>query len=354
MPVRNAPLALGALLLLGACAEERAPINRVQPNALAKAFFVGELADPDDDPEFYLRTTLVDVAAGSGAEGLFTNSDSQPVSRVRFEITEDLLVARLTYELIDDTDKKGLRRTPDGQIVAAFAIESQFDIRREYNPTTGEESNVIVENATDRPWNEREYLRVDWSRNLVTDAYDLDALSQLGVYYGVSWSPVAYYVNDPEHPDAPLFDVDSGYFDVTHKALASPEIIEDPEWGDFPACWLIGAWPTLNCNPSEITLRQSFKRVADTDYEPMLVDGTTMDLFGWFTVDRFGFDRRYGVTDDRWRRFATKWNLFERSHAEPEVPCATEATTPVGADPHRDDDGDGTEDECADVGRGSR
>ena len=73
------------------------------------------------------------------------------------------------------------RTTTDGQIVASFAITKHFDIRRDYNPTTGEENNVIVENDTDRPWYQREYFRVDWSKNLVTDAYDLDALSQIGI-----------------------------------------------------------------------------------------------------------------------------------------------------------------------------
>ncbi|MFO0547424.1 MAG: zinc-dependent metalloprotease [Polyangiaceae bacterium] len=350
-------LALGAIAALGlaSCAEERPPINRVQPDALSKAFFVGDdLVDTSDDPEFYLRNTVVDVAAGANADGLFTSSDAQPVSRVRFEITEDLLIARLTYELIDHTDGKGVRRTPDGQIVAAFAIKSHFDILRDYNQTTGEVSNVLVENTTDRPWNERTYFRVDWSRNLVTDAYDLDTLSQLGIYYGVTWDPVAYYVNDPNSPDAPVFDLERGYFDVTHKALASPQVVHDEYWGDFPACWLIGSWPTLDCNPSEVTLRQSFLRVEDHDYEPMEIDGTQMDMFGYFTMDRFGFDRRYGVVDDMWRRFATKWNLYEQSHVSPAIACNTEETTPIGADPHRDEDGDGTEDECAEVGRGSR
>lgn len=352
-PLRAFAVVAAATCLLTSCAEERQPINRVQPNALTKAFFVGELDDPADDPEFYMRNTVIDVAAGAGADGLFTNSDSQPVVRVRFEITENLLVARLTYELVEHTDGKGARRTPDGQVVAAFAIQSHFDIRRDYNPSTGEESNVIVENTTDRAWNERDYMRVDWSRNLVTDAYDLDALSQIGVWYGVTWDPVAYYVNDPNNPDKPVFDMENGYFDVTHKALASPEVLVD-DWGPYPACWEIGSWPTLNCNPSEVTLRQAFYKVQDHDYEPLVVDGTMMDMFGYFYWDRFGYDRRYGVVDDMWRRFATRWNIFERSHAEPAVACNTPETTPVGADPHRDEDGSGTEDECESVGRGSR
>ena len=350
-----APFGLvAASLAVVSCAQERPAINRVQPNAVSKEFFVADIEDPSDDPEFYMRTTVVDVAAGSGSDGLFTASDAQPTTRIRFEITEKLLIARLTYELVDDTDGKGARRTPDGQVVAAYAIESHFDIKRDYNPETGEESNVIVENTTDRAWNQRLYMRVDWSRNLITDAYDLDSLSQLGIYYGVKWDPLAYYVNDPNDADAPKFDVDQGYFDVTNKAYASPQIIVDDEYGDFPACWLIGSFPTTNCNPSEITLRQSFRKVVDTDYEPLVINGTEMSMFGYFTDDRFGFDRRYGVVDDEWRRFASRWNLYEKSHVEPIIECNTPETTPAGKSANRDDDGNGTEDECETVGRGSR
>ena len=39
---------------------------------------------------------------------------------------------------------------------------------------------------------------------LVTDAYDLDAVSQLGLYGGVKWDPIAFNVIDPQSPDAPL------------------------------------------------------------------------------------------------------------------------------------------------------
>lgn len=351
---RGGATVFAAMIFLVACAQERPAISRIQPNAVPKSFFVGDITDPSDNPEFYLRATVVDVAAGADSDGLFTSSDAQPTTRVRFEIAEKLLVARLTYERVNDTDYKGVRRTTDGQIVAAFAIEKHLDIRRDYNATTGEQLNVLVENDADRPWHVREYMRVDWSRNLITDAYELDALSQLGIYYGVKWDPVAYYVSDPTHPDAPIFDFPRGYFDVTHRAYAAPQVVRDPEWGDFPACWLVGKFPFANCNTNEITLRLSFLKVEDRDYEPLDFDGVRMDMFGWFTSDRFGYDRRYGVVDNRWHRFATRWNLYERSHASPAVACNTAETTPAGKSPNRDENQDGTEDECESVGRGSR
>ena len=61
------------------------------------------LADHTDNPEFFLRTTVIDAAVGAGADGLFTSSDAQPVSRIRWQINEKVLLARLTYERIENT-----------------------------------------------------------------------------------------------------------------------------------------------------------------------------------------------------------------------------------------------------------
>src|SRR5438552_2127232 len=101
-------LSLLALALTAACASERPAINRVQPDALAKSFFVGtDLKSTTDDPEFYKRGTMIDVGYGAGQVGLFTSTFGQPVSRVRFEITEDTLNARLAYERSTGTDGQG-------------------------------------------------------------------------------------------------------------------------------------------------------------------------------------------------------------------------------------------------------
>jgi len=49
--LRNGFILLIAAALLGACAQERDPINRVQPYALPKTFFIGEdFQSADDDP----------------------------------------------------------------------------------------------------------------------------------------------------------------------------------------------------------------------------------------------------------------------------------------------------------------
>jgi hypothetical protein len=361
-------LVLGAAALLTGClvAEERDPINRVQANAVSKAFFVGEdLASTEDDPEFYAQNTLLGVSYGASQFGLFTNY-SNNMARIKWHIEEDILLARATYERIEGADGFGVGPTDnDGQVLAAFRIESHFDIKRAYNPSTGEELNVIEENRADRPWYEREYMRVDWSSNLATSAYDFDTLGQLGLFGGITYEPMGYDVTDPNHPHAPLFDTENGYFDVSVKAFASPGLIDlsGLGWGidSFPACFLPpefagGTDPVGNCNPVEVTVRHSFKKVTDTDYEIFEYDGFRFQAFGAFLSERKGYSRRFGMVDQEWHRFVNRYNFWERSHYydDPEamtgeVACFTPDTTPEGADPHRDEDGDGTEDECAAV-----
>lgn len=369
LAVRSLAAAACSAALLAGCAIEQEPINRVQPNYYDKTFFVGaDFQGVKDDPEFYSQSTLVDVGFGAGQDGLFTSTYAQPLSRVKWQVTENLLIARLAYERVKDSDGKGVgKATNDGIVVAAYPITRHFDIRRQYNPSTGELLNVIEENAIDRPWFERQFFRVDWSRNLSTDNYEFDTLSQMGVYGGVSYEPLAYDVTDPTDEDAPHIDVAQGYLDVTNKAFARPELVTIEQWGfTFPACFFDadiggGGAPTTQCSPVELTIRNSFRKVPDNDYEPADWDGYRFQAFGAFTTERKGYARDYGMTDTQWHRFINRYNLWERSHkyADPvamtgAVACFTPETTPVGADPHRDTNDDGTEDECASVGGGSR
>lgn len=360
-------VALSLLTVLSGCAVERAPINRVQPNALEKSFFVGQsLTNDADDPQFFYRPSVVDVDYGAAQSGLFTASWAQSMARVRWEITEDLLIARLAYELIEGATGNGIEETRTGQIAAAFAIRNHFDVKRDYNPQTGEELNIVVENTSDRPWYEREFMRVDWSKNLITSAYELDTLAAIRVFADepLIYEPVAYSVEDPSDPDAPVFEAASGYFDITNKVYVTPRTLDTP-FGSFPACFFSpdvfnGGFPIADCNPVEVKLRLSFRRVQDTDYQPVDWDGTRMDMFGMFTTgERRGYERNYGVVDDKWYRFASRHNIWQQSHARDEngelYPCNTVDTTPPGADPDRDlPPVTGTADECAAVGGGSR
>ena len=376
--------AVAVSVLATGCADERAPINRVQANALDKSFFVGDdLQSTEDDPEFYTAVTVVDVPYGADSAGVFPGLVGS-LHRVKWEITETTLNARMTYEMFDGVDGHGAKTTNNGEVIASWAIDAHFDIRRAYNESTGEEYNVIEENTKDRPWYQRQYFRVDWSANQIASSRLWDPMQ--GQSFDVE--SLAYYVSDPSHPDAPHFDVQQGYFDITNKLHLSPKML-DLGGGPIPACFyrasfVVGAtYPFGNCENSEVTLRYSFREVplegSDrwTDYEPINWDGARMSSFGIFTRERLGWDRNYGIVDDEWRRFGQRYNIWQRSHSD--VSCGTEESAlaaieraaektgisadmidPLSCDPQRDGDfncngelepelgefADGTHDEC--------
>jgi hypothetical protein len=91
------------------------------------------------------------------------------------------------------------------------------------------------------------------------------------------------------------------------------------------------------------------------EYEPLHWDGARMDAFGIFTVDRKGYDNHYGVVDEGWYRFAQRYNIWEESFARNEsgaiIGCNIDSAY---VDPTRDDNGDGTDDECAEAPAGSQ
>ena len=77
------------------CAAERDPIDRTQPGAVSKAFFVGEnFEDFRDDPEFRTKSYNIDSGANTSSY-LAAIGGSTAVDRVRWEVTENWL----KYEL---------------------------------------------------------------------------------------------------------------------------------------------------------------------------------------------------------------------------------------------------------------
>ncbi|MFO0549039.1 MAG: zinc-dependent metalloprotease [Polyangiaceae bacterium] len=346
----RAHLGLGLLFLLqatAACQQERPPINTVQPGALSKAFFVGDdLQSADDDPEFYWRNYVVDASASQSLVGVGSYSG---VDRIRWEITEDMLIARKAYQIGQGEDAKASpERTPDGTVVAAFAIVDQFDIQRAYNPTTGEVSNVIEENARDKPWQDRSYIRVDWSKNLVQSPMWDDMF--LGKVFGnIHVTSATYDVSDPSSPDAPHFDVSSGYFDITTKYYVDPA--ESSLIPGLPTCVVVGFYTgatTYECDAQEATVRSSFVKVdPNADFEPMEITEAPLDIVGNPAGIRSGsiivglqagieqgWDPGYGFTDALFHRYAHIHNVWQQSHQE------------ASCDADLDADNNGTADQC--------
>jgi len=255
-------LVIGALSLHG-CAQDVGLIDRSQPGLLKKSVFTGE---------WFMRRTVIDAPYDTGFTFI---GEQDEVSRIRWEVQESHLIAWRVLPHVDNT--------PDAAPMAVFAIKGHVDLMRDYNPSTGEQTNVLTENTSDRVWYERDYIRVDWSQNLVTNFHFW--------VEGLDQDPVAYFIEDPSDPDSLLLGVKDGdgwldytdmagmrevdeahYLDMVTRVFVKPEEIGWEDWyGDIyyePACWWYGNY---DCAPAVISVRSAFLRAdaVDTGYEPL-------------------------------------------------------------------------------------
>lgn len=307
-------LALIAVASITGCVQDVGDIDRTQNNLLPKSDFEGV---------WYYRQTLTDVPAQ--IDYAFVGYSSS-MEKIAWEIREDYLIAYRSYEYQPGTDSdageviRGETRWVDGasdagfqpdefreQPLAAFRIVSHVDVERSYNPSTGEQSNVIVENASDRHWKDRKYIRVDWSTNYVNALDFLTDMNQV--------ADLSYFVDEIEGgPDAFFQErqprVRDGaeveeltYFDFTNKLSLTPNLLD---------CW----YYDLNCIPGEVKIRNSFFRLRDTerDYEPAFYDDRSMNKFGYFRSERNVYDRREGFTDQKQLFFANRFDIWQNDY----------------------------------------
>ncbi len=244
-------LALGAVLastIAVGCAQDVGDIDRTQPNKLEKALF-------DDGGEWYFRQTVVDTDF-QGSMGIF-NANESFLKRVRWVITEDVLYAMSTVEPAEGvTDEFYGDNEQAVGVVAAFPITGHFDVQRSYNASTGEQSNVIAENSSDREWFERDYFRVDWSTNLT------DGTGMFGSSFG-SLSAANYSVPQEDGAvDPNRTRISEDYIDTVTQHYYEPDIY---------ACYNTFGYDSIyNCEGGIAQVRNSFLRVPEQPtYAPL-------------------------------------------------------------------------------------
>lgn len=294
---RVTPLIALSALLATACAQQVGDIDRTQPNLIDKSLFEGE---------WYYQRTVVDVPSGNGFTFVGA-SDFAGLSIVSFDLQEDVLLVRRHLELIDGADDLSAAGSEyEGEVLAAFPVQ-HFDVQRQYNAQTGEETNVIVENSSDRPWYERDFVRVSWESDLVHDLrFDFNR---------VMVEPLSFYPQDEgaleEHPeDAPHFEDDGSYFDLTVRMFARAGTVHIEEYGEVPSCWLFGQ-EFAECGAGEYAVRHSFLRRDETrQYVPEPYKGAETDLFGFFTADRMTYDPREGIREQNKTRYIVRHNIW--------------------------------------------
>ena len=321
---RSALIVLSALALslsFGGCVEDLGEIDRTQANALEKTEFSGV---------WYRLATVADIPI-SGAFGFvgLTNFGGE-TGKVLFDFQEKFLIVYPTTEKVLGSDaqwhKKSIRKYWEadhrdefmeiyvGNPVAMFPIESHFDIIRDYSTATGAQSNVLVENTTDRPWYERDYVRVDWMGNTLPDI--------MFPQESIKYSAADYYVQDNEQDDPNRFHQEEGYFHYTRRLFGEP--------------MSTGACSTYNlaagdCSGATFDVRVSFRRADPrrvNDYDVRAYHNRDAgDKFGFFLADRYTFDEEYGLTYTGHDYKAQRWNLWKTTKTW--TPATDEAGAPI-------------------------
>ncbi len=306
---------ISALATLGGCAGQ-GDVDRSQPDKVDKAIFF----NADGTPKvFYYRPTIVEVPPTTGSYGAF-EGETGGLDKLYFVITNDALIGYRSYDYVPGTQNAitGGANNKDTPIIS-IPIKSHFDVKREYNPGTGEQTNVISENTSDRPPLERQYMRLGWSS--VSDA-------EIGSQY----RPIAT-ADHIEFTIKPSVDVDYGAC-----AMFNTYTIDDSSW---------------DCGTSEIKIRYSFTAVKPSTYQALeypdrapLVDASGKQIpliqnfypctpkylaqaggtfsgadcapaavdqfskFGFFRTVRQNYDRRAGVTEAARKYYINRWNIW--------------------------------------------
>src|SRR5450432_39385 len=338
-------MAMAGLATQTGCAG-KGDVDRSQPDKVQKSILLDAKGQPK---EFYFRQTYVDVPPTSA--WAFEGTQGSML-KIRFAIQEKFLVGYRANDYTPGSENPftaGPNNTDSPILV--YTIKSHFDVKREYNPGTGEQTNVISENTTDRPWDQREYMRVDWSTNLAdatVAAATFDPTTQ--------WMPVLDVANptyvqettlsDPAFKDRPIMTDD--YLDFVQYQTKTP---------DYAACLQLypgiddgGPW---DCGPAKLGVRNSFLAVKPSSYEPLeypdnfpildasgnavqvlpggqrctadtfqLAGGTysgndcspanvgAFSKFGFFRTVVQTYDRNYGGTEAGRKYYANRWNIW--------------------------------------------
>jgi hypothetical protein len=311
---------LAALAAVG-CGRSPELIDRTQPNYVKKSDLL--------NGTWYYQETIVDVPPTAVSAVIGYPGD---LEKIRFEAQENYLVAYRTYERVPgldplvDKEKSGIGHTVyknglpyKGAPVGAWRITSHFDRQRQYNASTGEQSNILEENGSDRPWYQREYIRVNWSDNSVFNALGL-GFDALNAGYG----KLRYVTNQDQNIGEDAFITDYvtdaagkknlNYFDYTVRALQDPEKIYYPGYGYLNYCWFN---PKVDCGSTEVKMRASFRKIDEEhvqDYEPLAYNDKLQTKFGFFRTLRITYDRSRAATDSGKIYYANRHNLWQKAH----------------------------------------
>jgi hypothetical protein len=328
MSSRRLLLSLTLALALTGCPGQ-GDVDRTQPGRLAKSVFTGE---------WYYRFTVTDVPSNSAAS--FTGEQGE-MDRIRWEITETRLHAYRTYVSTPGGDNDFNKGTNNRDApVASFAVQGHFDVKRSYNAATGEQTNVIIEDSADRPWFDREFMRVDWSRNLVngsmlpeeaipetdkvidpdrafiSEGYiDVSTRAQVSPYFCAamtSWANCSTVNVKGRSSFLKIDKINQAYLAIADDNTQPYEplvyrdglLLKDEQGNVMPAVKVNGA--IIRCTPKN--LAEAPELVAEDICSPARME--MFAKFGFFRTERDTYDRDLGFTQSGKVELANRWNIW--------------------------------------------
>ncbi|NOZ01709.1 MAG: hypothetical protein GXP54_07450 [Deltaproteobacteria bacterium] len=343
---------LTALLVLEAgCAQTNGTIDRVQNNLVAKSALL--FNDDGSRKEWYFRATTIDAPYASAYS--FTG-DQVNLERGVFDIQEKYLYFYRVYTFTEneyndsprpDVDYKlkcaagdycdaggalidaSIPCNCDGEYLLkgkpvwvdknapllAYPIREHVDVIWDYNPSTGERTNVKVENTEDRMWWEREYMRVEWGANEMPSVVGKGYAD--GSNTDMTTTPAIFKDESSFEGINPRITPEAGYMDFVDDYIyeVATETLEG--FGEIPICWFY-PWYTggiYECVSEKIRVRNAFLQVdidREAQYEPQKYTDFDMERFGYFRTERNYWDKDYGTTYSGVIRYADRFDIWKK------------------------------------------
>lgn len=271
-------MAISSVFVAG-CAYKRADRSLVQPLAFSKKQFTGEW--------YYMKT----VYEAPYESGYFTGQGGWPMgSKIRFEVTKRYLYA---FNAVPNVRNTQSETTP----IAAWPISRHFDIKARLNFSTGEPSNVIVEESTDGiPWYQRKYIRVHWESSVISDLTNIGETLRGWMSRGTFRDEAARYV-PPEKVE----------FKPEYMTFVADRIVTNL----FTNARNFGA--EIPASSFRVRIRHAFKKTQSSSYTPKEYNDFMLSKFGVFrtTIVRYHPDR--GLVDWSYKFYANRHNIANKA-----------------------------------------
>jgi hypothetical protein len=293
MKLERILLSAVALGLFAACDPARpVDLTPLPPYLLKKTDFASDLG-------WYYQATMFEVPADVNPDGLWTwfPTPLNPVLKLRWEFKENYLVAyRTNSRFTATTDSEALSNEVKPDLVFPCQHLDVF-------------LDQLVD-APKRPWYEREYVLVDWSASQHGRGVDSPRYLEMDEN---AFEQERMWVSDPKDPDAPRFDFDKGYLEVTVRAHLKQEHAANLGIDKRNDCYDLDAVP---CGPRQVSWRMAFVKVPETDYQPLEISpAVSNNIFPVYRTGQLHFDDNYGFTDQGIIRYGRRFNLWEKTRA---------------------------------------